>query len=158
MALNSRSAIDPRWLSHNIPVVRSLALSTIEIFDAGSSSSTYDPVTNTWTGEDTTLWSGKARIQPRGNRTSSAGGAYNINDSAKKVFEIHIGLRENQVTGSNGAMPDLRPGHKIKVTASPADESMLNYEFVIASVLNSSNPWHRMLLCEANEEINPNNG
>lgn len=158
MALNSRSAIDPRWVTHNNNVMRSLALCTVEIFDPSSGTSTYDASTNTWTGSVSTLWSGKARIQPKGNTISSSAGSMSVNDSYRKVFEVHIGLRENQITGSNGVMPDIRPGHRIKVTVSPLDSSLLDYEFIVGAVANSSNPWHRMLLCEVNEEINPNDG
>ncbi len=161
MALNTRGAIDPRWQFHNAIVERSLAFATIEIYNPQSGSSEYDPLTNSWTGTTTVLWEGKARIQPRNSsaRMGSMGTVVSaIDPGASQIVEVHIGLRENQLLGSNGAMPDLRPGHRMRVTASPGDESLLNFEFVLRSVVNSSNPWHRMLLCEVNQELNPNNG
>lgn len=161
MALNSRSAIDPRWQFHNSIVERSLALTSIQIYDPQSTSSTYNATTNTWSGTTSALWEGKARIQPRSAsvRLGHAGTVVSaIDPGASQIVEVHIGLRENQLTGSNGAMPDLRPGHRMRVTNSPADPNLVNFEFVVRSVINSSNPWHRMLLCEVNQELNPNNG
>ena len=106
------------------------------------------------------LWTGKARIQPRSStvRLGNMGTVYTaVDPGASQIMEVHIGLKENQLAGSDGAMPDLRPGHRMLVKSSPIDTSLLNFEFVLRSVLNSSNPWHRVLLCEVNQELNPNN-
>lgn len=161
MALNTRSAIDPRWQFHNSIVERSLALASVEFFNPQSTSSEYDATTNSWSGTTTTLWVGRARIQPRSNsaRVGSMGTVLSaIDPGASQIVEVHIGLRENQLTGSNGEMPDLRPGHRMKVTDSPLDQNLQNFQFVVRSVINSSNPWHRLILCEVNQELNPNNG
>lgn len=160
MALNSRPAIDPRWYTHNRAIERSLELCTIEIYNPASADSVYDPDTNTWSDSSVVLWEGKARIQPRSAsvRLGSMGSVYTaIDPGASQIMEVHIGLKENQLLGSNGAMPDLRPGHRLLVTDSPIDEALVNFEFVLRSVLNSSNPWHRVLLCEVNQDLNPNN-
>lgn len=161
MALNSRSAIDPRWYTHNRGIERSLELCSVEIYNPASADSVYDATTNTWSNETVLLWTGKARIQPRSAsvRMGSAGSVVSaIDPGASQIMEVHIGLRENQLSGSDGAMPDLRPGYRMLVTASPIDPALLNFEFVLRSVINSSNPWHRVLLCEVNQELNPNNG
>jgi hypothetical protein len=160
MALNSRGAVDPRWTFHNSAIEKSLRLASVEIYNPESSSSVYDPETNTWSGETTLLWVGKARIQPRSSsaRIGEAGNIIRaIDPGASQIVEVHIGLRENQLAGSDGVMPDIRPGHRMLVTNSPLDEQLLNFEFVVRSVINSSNPWHRALLCEVNQELNPNN-
>ena len=160
MALNSRAAIDPRWTFHNSAIEKALRLATIQIYNPQSASDTYNAATNAWTGVTTLLWTGKARIQPR-SASANIGQAGNIisaiDPGASQIIEVHIGLRENQLAGSSGAMPDIRPGHRMLVTASPLDSKLLNFEFVIRSVINSSNPWHRALLCEVNQELNPNN-
>lgn len=160
LALNSRSAIDPRWTFHNLAIEASLALATVEIYNPSSDSSVYDPITNSWSGAAVLLWTGKARIQPR--KPSSDMGSVGsqitgIDPGSSQVVEVHIGLRENQLTGSGGAMADIRPGHRMMVTSSPLDELMQNFEYVVRSVINSSNPWHRTLLCEVNQELNPKN-
>jgi hypothetical protein len=160
LALNSRSIIHPKWYTHNRAAERSLELCDIEIYNPASAQSVYDPATNTWSDNSVLLWEGKARIQPRSAsvRLGTAGNLYTaIDPGASQIMEIHIGLKENQLAGSDGEMPDIRPGHRMLVTASPIDPSLLNFEFVVRSVLNSSNPWHRMLLCEVNQELNPNN-
>lgn len=161
MALNSRSAIDPRWYTHNRSIERALELCSVEIYNPSSADSVYDAESNTWSNSTILLWTGKARIQPRSStvRLGSAGTVMTaIDPGASQIMEVHIGLKENQLAGSNGDMPDLRPGHRMLVTASPIDPSLLNFEFVLRSVINSSNPWHRVLLCEVNQELNPNNG
>ncbi len=160
LALNTRSAIDPRWTFHNLAIERSLALTSIEIYDPATNDSVYDAVTNSWTGTVNLLWSGKARIQPRSASAnpSTLGNALSaIDPGASQVVEVHIGLRENQVTGSGGAIADIRPGNRMLVTSSVLDPMLQNFEFVVRGVLNSSNPWHRALLCEVNQELNPNN-
>ena len=160
MALNSRPAIDPRWTFHNSAIEKSLRLATIEIYNPDSTLSEYDPETNTWSGDTTLLWVGKARIKPRSSsaRIGEAGNIIRaIDPGASQIVEVHIGLRENQLAGSDGVMPDLRPGHRMMVTESPLDPQLENFIFVVRSVINSSNPWHRALLCEVNQELNPNN-
>ena len=160
MAINTRPAVDPRWYYHNAGIEKSLRLATVEIYNPDSSDSVYDAETNTWSGTTILLWLGKARIQPRSSsaRVGEAGNIIKaIDPGASQIVEVHIGLRENQLEGSNGAMPDLRPGNRMLVTDSPIDQALCNFEFVIRSVMNSSNPWHRALLCEVNQELNPNN-
>lgn len=160
MALNSRPAVDPRWSFHNSAIEKSLRLASVEIYNPDSTSSVYDPETNTWSGDTTLLWVGKARIQPRSSsaRIGEGGNIIRaIDPGASQIVEVHIGLRENQLVGSEGVMPDLRPGHRMLVTDSPLDQQLRNFVFVVRSVINSSNPWHRALLCEVNQELNPNN-
>lgn len=160
MALNSRPAVDPRWTFHNSSIEKSLRLATVEIYNPDSKSSVYNATTNTWSGGTTLLWVGKARIQPRSSsaRIGTSGNVISaIDPGASQIIEVHIGLRENQLAGSNGVMPDLRPGHRMLVTNSPLDQQLKNFVFVVRSVINSSNPWHRALLCEVNQELNPNN-
>jgi hypothetical protein len=47
MALNSRPAVDPRWSFHNSAIEKSLRLASVEIYNPDSTSSVYDPETNT---------------------------------------------------------------------------------------------------------------
>lgn len=157
LAINSRGSVDPRWYTHNRRIERALELCSIQIYENLASDSEYDPVTNTWSSTKSVLWEGFARIQPKSasapSNTSTAT-ARNIDPAERSVVDIHIGLNENLLSGSDGSLPDVRPGSRIKVTSSPIDENMLNFEYVIRSVMNSSNPWHRVLVCEVNEEMN----
>ena len=159
LALNKRSALDPRWTIHNRAILDSFALATIEIHDINESATSYDISTNAWTVSNTPLWTGKARIQGKPNAKSGTGSTSlqrEYDPGVPQIVEVHIGLRENQLVGSNGIMPNLRPGNRMRVTASPVDPQLINFDFVVRSVINSSNPWHRMLLCEINQELNPN--
>lgn len=159
MALNTRPSIDPRWSFYNSGVEKALRLASVQIYNPDSSTSVYDPETNTWSGETSLIWIGKARIQPRSSsaRLGASGNIITaIDPGASQIVEVHIGLRENQLEGSNGNMPDIRPGHRMLVSDSPLDQNLKNFEFVVRSVINSSNPWHRALLCEVNQELNPN--
>ena len=160
MALNTRPAVDPRWFTHNNLAEKALHLATVEIYNPASANSTYNSTTNTWTNNTVVLWQGRARIQPRSASVRMSDGSSvvkAIDPGASQIVEVHIGMRENQLIGSNGEMADIRPGHRMKVTASPLDANLVNFDFVVRSVINSSNPWHRMLLCEVNQELNPNN-
>ena len=161
MAVNTRGPIDPRWINYNLGVDKAFRFASVEIFNPNSKDNVYNPTTNTWTHNQDTVWIGKARIQPR-NASATAGTNGNIisaiDPGARQIVEVNIGLKENQLMGSNGAMPDIRPGFKMVVTDSPFDENLVNFDFTVRSVVNSSNPWHRQLLCEVNQELNPNNG
>lgn len=160
MALNTRNGVDPRWVAHNIRAELALSFATIEIYNPQSATDLYNPTTNSWTNQTTVLWTGKARVQGRTSASTASdarGGMAVGNPSFGTSVEFTIGLRENQLNGSNGVMPDLRPGHKVKVTASPFDGALINFDYTIRSVLNSSNPWSRNIVCEVNQELNPNN-
>lgn len=161
MALNARPIVDPRWVAHNAGSHKALAYASIEIFNPKSTDSTYDASTNTWSNAVEVVWVGKARIQPRSStaRLGSAGTVISaIDPGASQIVEVNIGFKDNELLGHVGEMPDIRPGFKMRVTDSPVDANLINFDFVVRSIINSSNPWHRQLLCEVNQELNPNNG
>jgi hypothetical protein len=141
MALNSRSGIDSRWLSHNLKVVSSFNFANIEIFDSNISEGTYNATTNTWTGSRTVLWSGEARIQPTTKPTNRNNTA---NPTSITEVEVHFNYAGDL---------DVLPGHQIFVTSSPYNTPLTNMIFTVRSSLNSSNPWSRTLICEVDEEV-----
>jgi hypothetical protein len=141
MALNSRSAIDSRWLSHNLKVVSGFNVATIEIFDSNISDGTYNAVTNTWTGSRTTIWSGEARIQPVTKPTNRNNTA---NPTSITEVEVHFNYPGDV---------DILPGHQIFVTASPYNTPLTNMILTVRSSINSSNAWNRVLVCEVDEEV-----
>jgi len=154
MALNSRSSIDPRWVYHNRNVGYGLQLADIKIFSSNVSTKVYDAVTNTWTGSDSIIWLGKARIQSVSNSTSTnlADSAYNPTTVQHLQFQISEG--RNKVTGVT-AIPDLRPGDKVVVTNNPVDAQMTKFTFTISNVLQNSNPWERTFVCSIDTELDP---
>ena len=160
MAINTRGPVDPRWINYNLGPDRALRFATINIVKPNSESEAYNASTNTWTKNVNIIWTGKARIQAKSMNSGRRGignTITGINPSVAQIVEVSIGLRENQLLGSNGVMPDIRPGYKMVVTDSPFDASLVNFDFTVRSVINSSNPWHRQILCEVNEELNTNN-
>jgi len=141
MALNSRSTIDPRWLSHNLKVESGFNLAEIQIFDSNISDSVYNATANTWTGSRTVIWSGSARIQPLGKPTNRANTG---NPTSVTELEVHFNYP--------GTI-DILPGYQIFVTSSPYNPPLTNMILTVRSSVNSSNAWNRVLLCEVDEEV-----
>lgn len=141
MALNSRSAIHPKWFSHNLPVESGFNLASIEIFDSNISDGTYNATTNTWSGSRTVLWSGEARIQPVSKSTNRANTG---NPTSVLDVEVHF---------NHPGDLDILPGHQIFVTASPYNTPLTNMILTVRTALNSSNAWNRVLVCEVDEEV-----
>jgi hypothetical protein len=152
MALNTRGSVDPRWLTNNRSVSRALNLATVEIFKTGVGGNTYDAATNTWTSTTEAVYSGRARIQ-QVNAVSET--SDNYNPTFVKTVRVQIAYNTNEASGAVGAMPDIRPGQKMRVTASPYNESLTKFIYVVTDVLNSSNSWERTILCRVDTELDP---
>lgn len=144
MALNSRSVIHPRWTSHSLNVEAGTMLAEVQIFDPEIGSSVYDEITNTWDTTRTILWAGPARVQPFG-RGRDVSGSMNPSD----IGDVNIHL------GAIGTI-DLRPGHQIFVTSCATNPQLVNFIYTIKSVVNSSNAWNRVVLCEVDQEVRRN--
>jgi hypothetical protein len=154
LALNSRSSIDPRWLTHNRSVGYGLQLAQVEVYNPDSTGQTYDPVTNTWTGDKLISYTGPARVQQIGN-AGDAGDTYNPTLFQNVRVEIPFG--KNTLTGSNGVVPDIRPNDRLVVTSSPYNDVLTKFVFSVVGVINSSNAWERTLLCRVDTELDPTN-
>ena len=154
LALNSRGSIDPRWLTHNASVLYGLELATIEIFNSVNDSDTYNAETNSWDTTRNYLYTGKARIQTINSVTET-------NDTYDPTFiktvRVQISYNRNQLEGSDGQIPDIRPNDKMLVTASPYNTSLEKFSYIVFDVLNSSNAWERTLLCRIDTELDPTN-
>lgn len=142
MALNTRGAIDPRWTSHNRGVLRALQLATVEVFNQASSTKVYDAVTNTWTGDDATLYSGPARVQPLNSVSETA---ENYNPTFLKNVRVQIAA----------SAVDIRPNDRLCVTACATNQTLTKFVYVVTDVLNSSNAWEKTLLCRVDTELDP---
>jgi len=151
LALKTRPAIHPKWLTHNNNVESSFHLATIEIYDPEINDGSYNAATNTFTSSRTVLWTGKARIQAV---RSSILKQNDNNPTNSQELEIHLDMRGNTLAGSEGEMPDIRPNYQIFVTSSPYDETLENYILTVRSSISTSNPWGKMLLCEVDLEAN----
>ena len=152
MALNSRPALDPRWVSHHRNVSTSFQVCDIEIYNEQLISRVYNATTNSWDTDQTVIWSGKARIQP--TKISSE---RNIpgNPTFVRQVTMQIDFNKNQVEGATEAMADIRPGNYIIVSESPYDSTLTKFVYIVRSVMGSSNPWQRTLTCEVDMESDP---
>ena len=153
MALNTRGIIDPRWITHNRAVRHSLNAVEITIFNPEISENSYDPDTNTWSGDVVTLWQGRAQLKTVRSPSSRT---MKLNPSTVQEIEFYIDFNGNQI--SDGAMPELRPNYQIFVTSSPLDPQLETFIYNITGVINDSLSWHRILTCEVDQEMKRNIG
>jgi hypothetical protein len=154
MALNSRGAVDPRWLTHNQPVGYALQLATVDIYNPASGEQEYDAESNTWTGTTTPLYTGPARIQPVASVTETS---LEYNPTTIQNVRVILPYGKNTLEDSEGVVPDIRPNDRIRVTASPYNTNLEKFIYVVIGVLNSSNAWERTLLCRVDTELDPTN-
>lgn len=151
MALNSRGAIDPRWIYHNRPVGYGLQLAQVEIYNQGTATQVYDAETNTWSGTKTILYTGPARVQPV-NAVSEVQDSYN--PTAIKTVRVQLPYNKNTADEASGEMPDIRPNDRMLVTSSP-NAALSKFIYIVTDVLNSSNAWERTLVCRVDAELDP---
>jgi hypothetical protein len=152
LAINYRSPIDPRWAYHNRPVGYGLMLASVHIYNPASGSQEYDAETNTWSGNTTPLYEGKARIQPV-SAINEVADTYN--PTLIKTVRVQIAYNKNTLEDGVNPMPDIRPNDRMIVTNSPLNETLEKFIFVVTDVLNSSNSWERTLLCRVDTELDP---
>ena len=155
MALNTRGAVDPRWLTHNQPVGYALQLATVRIYNPAAEGQVYDPATNTFSGSFTDLYTGQARIQPISTPSDTP---EEYNPTMLQTVRVVLPLGKNTLTGSDGVVPDIRPNDKMVVTSSPYNEQLEKFSYMVIGVMNSSNAWERTLLCRVDTELDPTNG
>jgi hypothetical protein len=129
-----------------------LMLASVQIFNPASGSQEYDAETNTWSGNTTQLYEGRARIQPI-NAINEVSDSYN--PTYIKTVRVQIAYNKNALEDGINPMPDIRPNDKMLVTDSPYNEALTKFIYVITDVLNSSNSWERTLVCRVDSELDP---
>ena len=152
LALNTRSAIHPKWPTHNQAVGYGLMLASVQIYNPASGSQEYDAESNSWTGATTALYEGKARVQPI-NAVNEVNDAYN--PTFIKTVRVQIAYNKNQLQDATAAMPDIRPNDRMTVTSSPYNLALEKFVYVVTDVMNSSNSWERTLICRVDSELDP---
>lgn len=146
MALNSRSILDPRWAFHHRSIPNGLQICAVTIYNENLSARVYNAAENTWDTNETSVWSGNARIQHMGS-----GSDRNLSGNNTDVQRVEI-----QINFSGVDMADIRPGNYVIVSSSPLDANLTKFVYIVKSVVNSSNPWVRTLVCEVDMESDPN--
>lgn len=126
IALEMRSTV-ARWYN-----------ATVEIIDPNLGEQTWDPVTNTYSGDsDVVLWFGSARVQPIGA------------DRMPDLTVMQGGIRGIRVQVPYDAdLPLIRKGLQVKVTNGGEDHILESLQFVVSSAVNSSYGWNRTIECD----------
>jgi hypothetical protein len=154
MGLNSRAAIDPRWLTHNMSVGYGLQLANVQVYNPSSQSQEYDPETNTWTGSTVVLYEGPARVQPI-NAVFENSDTYN--PTFIKTVRVQIPYYKNEVEGATAPVPDIRPNDRMLVNSAPYNTTLEKFIYTVVDILNSSNAWERTIICRVDTELDPTN-
>ena len=145
MALNSRPSLHPKWPYHNRRVDSGFQVCTATIYYQNLQGRSYNATTNTWDSTATSIWSGNARIQPLSNSSERM---VTTNDTFVRQVQVHINFAGNTIA-------DIRPGYYMIINTSPLDANLTKFIYVVRSVMNSSNPWQRTLICEVDMESDP---
>lgn len=145
MPINTRPVLDPRWAFHHRGVASSFQICDVTIYNENLRSRVYNATTNAWDSNETSVWSGKARIQPLATAADR-----NMTGNNTEVQRVEI-----QIDFAGTVIADIRPGNYIHVSASPLDANLTKFVYIIKSVMNSSNPWQRTLMCEVDMEADP---
>ena len=115
---------------------------TVRIYDPESGSAVYNPATGTYTTTPDVVYTGMARVQPlRSARAEGAPG--NAAYTQTVQFQIPIDA---------GKLIDLRPKHRVEVTACDLNPQLTKFLFAVQEILDSSNPIERTFLCTVNLE------
>lgn len=135
-----RPLFTQKWVDGLKAAVESAMGAEIAIYEIVGEPS-YDPDTDEWNPTTQTYYTGKARIQPiRSVLTAEAPG----NTSTVQGIRFQIPI--------DAFADDLRPGMLVDVTASPLNTTLLEFEYVLSGVVDSSNPFERTLEAKVNQE------
>lgn len=145
MSVNARGLLDPRWVFHHRGASSAFQICDVDIYNEQLGSRVYNATTNTWDTNSTIIWSGKARIQP--TKVSSE---RTVETNATFVRQVTV-----QIDFAGTEIADIRPGNYLLVTASPYDDTLTKFVYLVRSIMNSSNPWQRTLVCEVDMESDP---
>lgn len=144
MNLNGRSALDPRWTTHHVPVVKSFMLATVKVIRKSgdpSQTPTYNQATQTWSGNFTVVWEGQARIQAYGII-----GDMNVaqDTTGRRLMRVQVEPKDTKIN-----LDDM-----LEVIACPDDPELTAYTLEVRGAIGSSNAWVTDLVTEANLKAN----
>lgn len=138
MAISSESPIDFGAIADAMrETVTRWYNATVEVIDPNTADLVWNISTNSYTGDAaTTIWSGKARIQPLSSPSTPDG----------RVYEPSIRPVLIQIPYDN-TLGYIRGGMSVRVTASTENHYLEELEFSIISTINSSYGWNTTLEC-----------
>ena len=164
MALNTRSALDPRWAYAHRAVARGWQSATIEVKHPSDSATIWNAVAGdnfTAAKTDYVHYQGSARVQPN-NDWRARKNPLTGQNATEHAVRFQLDLTGNQVVNPNpsiGTPPSqdigtLHKGDIVRIVdmASPfgheVDAQLMAYQYVIRNISTSSNSWVRTILCD----------
>jgi len=143
MNLHKRKSLDPRWTSYHKDAVEGFMTADIKVIRKSGDPDfrpTYDQVNKTWTTNVTTIFEGKARIQPYG----IIGDTMVAQDlTGRRLMRVQIAE-----TTTGIAVDDM-----LSVTFCEASPELVNFTMEVRGTIGSSNAWLTDLVCEANLKV-----
>ena len=114
---------------------------TIDIYKLDNANAVLNPKTGKYTGGGkTTLWSGKARVQPRGGAKNTANNAADttVQNVQFQCSALHL---------------DLKPNMYVAVTECENNPALMGYQYMIDEVIDSSNLIERTFMTHVDVEV-----
>lgn len=132
----------PEWVEMLAPTAEAAMAADIKVYVVGDRE--YNPEDHEYTVEETTYYTGKARIQPirMEVQTHLTG-----NPTSIQNIRVQIPIADNF---------DIRMGMKMRVTNAPLNPVLKNYIYEISKVMDSSNPFERTFQCQIDQEVRDN--
>ena len=132
----------PEWIAMLAPTAEAAMAADIKVYVVGDRE--YNPEDHEYTVEETTYYTGKARIQPirMEVQTHLTG-----NPTSIQNIRVQIPIADNF---------DIRMGMKMRVTKAPLNPVLKNYIYEISKVMDSSNPFERTFQCQIDQEVRDN--
>lgn len=132
----------PEWVAALQHVPETAMAATITVVRPGAGQPTYDPETDTWTDPaGTTLYSGKARVQPIRSEVQRERPG-----DTTKVLAIRFSVPVSSINTS------IQFHDVVTVTASPMNTTLLGYTYYVTDPVDSSNPLEKTFHAEINLE------
>jgi hypothetical protein len=139
MGINSRRSLDPRWVTHHIPVIDGFKGCTVKVYRPDPDiQPVYDQQTRQYTSAPGTLvYEGKARIQPYGINLDLEV----ANDpTSRRLVLIQL----------EGKDLGIRNDDMVVVDETENIQDLKLYHFDVRGSIGSSMEWGTNLVCEAN--------
>lgn len=138
----SRDLFSPAWVEALRGAPESAMDAVVRVYDPNTANAILDKTTNTYSNNFTVVYDGIARLQPLRSVTQQ-NNAGNPTTVQTVLFSIPIAYKTLQ----------LRPGLQATVLSSELNPSLVNYQYVISEIIDSSNPIEKTFLCTVDQEI-----
>lgn len=130
------------WVNALADTPEAAMAAEIRIFSRGKP--VYDPVKHEYVAEETTHYTGKARVQPIRMEVQT----YQLgNPTSIQNIRVQIPIKYNF---------DIKLGMIVEVTEAPLNEVLKGYTYNVSKIADSSNPIERSFQCTIDQEVRDN--